>query len=309
MAKTNQIKKLVNGEIADADDVNQIAENVGAEGGLIPYDPTTHARETNGTESLGSTNYPWGSLYANREAELVEVDPNTNTAASQVSIQNLRKFLYLKDVFESSYSGSAGLNVRVNDGETGLEFSSGAGREEFFASGSWVCPNGVNMVWVTMIGAGGGGSDFDNNNHSGGASGAYVINMPIIVTPGNTYTITVGAGGAAGSGGAGTTGGLSSISGSGITTLTCNGGQGGQDGTNSTGGTISGNNTNICFSGAGTDGVTAGSPSWVGADSQFGSGGSPGSEDATGYGAGGSAGRTAVNTPGDGSDGFVILRW
>lgn len=121
MSKSNQIKKLVNGEIADADDVNQIVEDAGSEGGSIPYDPTTEERSTDGSQSLGSTSYPWGSLKINRNAEFVEVDPVSHMAASTVSIKDLRNFIKLKDC-PSSYTGKTGSFPAVNAGESGLEF-------------------------------------------------------------------------------------------------------------------------------------------------------------------------------------------
>lgn len=121
MAKSSQIKKLVNGEFADADDVNQAVEDAGTEGGLIPYDPTSHEKSVDGSQSLGSTANPWGSLKINQDAELVEVDPASHTEGATVTIKNLRKFNYLKDA-PASYSGQAGKYVRVKSAENGLEF-------------------------------------------------------------------------------------------------------------------------------------------------------------------------------------------
>jgi len=57
---------------------------------------------------------------------------------------------------------------------------------------SWTAPAGVTHVLVEMWGGGAGGGSVD-----GGGGGAYSRSM-IAVTPGSTYTIIVGAGGAAG---------------------------------------------------------------------------------------------------------------
>lgn len=121
MAKSNQIQKLVNGEIADADDVNQIVEDAGTEGGAIPYDPDTEERSTDGSQSLGSAAYPWGSLKINQDAELVEVDKDSHTEASSVAFKNLRKFISQKDT-PASYGGAAAKFVAVNAGESAVEF-------------------------------------------------------------------------------------------------------------------------------------------------------------------------------------------
>lgn len=121
MAKTNQIKKLVNGEIADADDVNQIVENAGAEGGSIPYSEVNQQRSTLGDEALGSANYPWGDIFVNKDAYLRELITTSASISASVKFENLRKFIYLKDA-PASYSGQANKFVGVNSGETALEF-------------------------------------------------------------------------------------------------------------------------------------------------------------------------------------------
>ena len=72
MAKTNVIKKLVNGEIADADDVNQIAENVGTEGGAIPYSADNQQRDAAGSNSLGTVAFPWGFLVVSKDGKFFE---------------------------------------------------------------------------------------------------------------------------------------------------------------------------------------------------------------------------------------------
>lgn len=145
MAKSLQVKKLVNGEIADADEVNQIAEDIGSEGGLIPYDDATDQKSTNGSESLGATAYPWGSLNINQDAELNEIDPASHTLASSVAIKNLRKFIYLKDC-PSSYSGKAGYIPTVNAGETGLEFDNPPTKSAIV-----FCWNGCDNAAVNQI--------------------------------------------------------------------------------------------------------------------------------------------------------------
>lgn len=121
MAKNNLIRKLVNGEVADADDVNQAIENAGNEGGAIPYDPTTHTRDDDGNESIGSANYPWGDIFVNQDAYLKETVTGSASVSASVQFKNLRRFIYLKDA-PSSYSGQANKFVAVNAGETGLEF-------------------------------------------------------------------------------------------------------------------------------------------------------------------------------------------
>lgn len=88
----------------------------------------------------------------------------------------------------------------------------------FLSSTTWVCPAGVQVIQVTVAGAGGGqgGNYFDTGQTlrigSAGSPGQIVTGQ-LTVTPGQTYTITVGTGGGFGrdsfysaAGGAGGTG-------------------------------------------------------------------------------------------------------
>ena len=63
----------------------------------------------------------------------------------------------------------------------------------FTASSSFVVPTNVYGLLVTMCGGGGGAT-----GRSSGGSGAFFIDYPLAVNPGETLTITVGAGGTVG---------------------------------------------------------------------------------------------------------------
>lgn len=67
--------------------------------------------------------------------------------------------------------------------------------ETFTSTQSWTCPTGVTSV-AAECWAGGAGGRGNNNNEtycSGGGGGAYSKTNTIAVTPGNSYTVTVGA--------------------------------------------------------------------------------------------------------------------
>ena len=75
----------------------------------------------------------------------------------------------------------------------------------FASSSTWTCPPGVTAISVEAWGGGGGGAGTASATYragSGGSGGNYVKNTAIAVTPGLTYTITVGAGGPGGIGSA-----------------------------------------------------------------------------------------------------------
>jgi hypothetical protein len=78
---------------------------------------------------------------------------------------------------------------------------------------SWTCPAGVNYVSVLCIGGGGGGMYYGPPISSytyamgGGSGGGLAWMNNISVTPGNSYTVVVGAGGSNGQYSAGSTNG------------------------------------------------------------------------------------------------------
>ena len=64
------------------------------------------------------------------------------------------------------------------------------------SSTTWLCPVGVTSVDVECWG-GGGAAGFPTTKGTTGAGGggAYSKKLSIATTPGNNYTVTVGAGG------------------------------------------------------------------------------------------------------------------
>ena len=68
---------------------------------------------------------------------------------------------------------------------------------------SWVAPAGVTSVCVVCVGGGGSGARaaFAGLYYPGGSGGGLGYKNNISVTPGQSYTVVVGAGGANGNGG------------------------------------------------------------------------------------------------------------
>ena len=69
--------------------------------------------------------------------------------------------------------------------------------DTYASSTSWTAPAGVTSVDVEAWGAGAGGDPCDSTTRGGpgGGGGAYSEKVGISVTPGNSYTVTVGIGG------------------------------------------------------------------------------------------------------------------
>lgn len=135
--------------------------------------------------------------------------------------------------------------------------------EIFTSSGTWTAPAGVTKVHVIMRpGAGGGGGGGAGGLGFGGATGggggggrggggggaAQLIRSWLNVTPGTSYSVTVGAGGAGGAGSATTTG-----------------GNGGNGGISSFGSLMSVGRLAVPIGGSGGTGGAAGASGTVGA--------------------------------------------
>jgi len=129
----------------------------------------------------------------------------------------------------SSFNGSgpvAMLNRSTWDGLTGSFGTSGD--DLFINPGSWTWIASTSTVNAKVWGAGGGGTKGSEGNGGGpaGGGGEFAQESTLAVTPGQPYTVTVGAGGAAGLwnvGGA--DGGDSSVAGDAVT-VTGHGGKG-----------------------------------------------------------------------------------
>ncbi len=98
---------------------------------------------------------------------------------------------------------------------------------EYFTPGTytWVIPDGVTCIKVECWGAGGGGGGA-RYGHGGGGGGGAFNRATIFVNAGETYTITVGAGGLSSPGANGSDGDISEVTGPGGS-VTANGGSGG----------------------------------------------------------------------------------
>lgn len=103
------------------------------------------------------------------------------------------------------------LNAITSSGGSGYS----SGMKTFTSSGTFVVPDGVGVIYVTACGGGGGGgcvggSTRVESTHSatyvgaygggGGGAGECVYDYPLIVTPGQSLSISIGSGGKGGKG-------------------------------------------------------------------------------------------------------------
>ncbi len=184
--------------------------------------------------------------------------------------------------------------------------------EIFTSSGTWTAPTGVTVVFLTGV-AGGGGGHYNDGGYGGGA-GEAVVRRAYPVTPGSTYTVTVGAAGVGGTSGDtnGSAGGNSVFD-----SLTLTGGSDGDSGTggNNTASRNASNQSGGSPSFGGGNGA-AGPGSGVGGGGGarlFGPGGGGGSHspgtDGQGFGSGGGEAGDGTSNGGAGKPGFWMLEY
>lgn len=209
-------------------------------------------------------------------------------------------------------------DILFNDGTTQSTAASGGSTvgtrgQAFTSNGTFTIPTGVTALKVTVVGGGGGGGGGSSTCNpiqgwAGGGGGTSIVYLTGL-TPGNTISVTIGAGGTAGAtAGNGGAGGNSSIQ-SGtqtITTVTGNGGGAGLYNNSAGGAGGSGSNATFVIPGQyGTKKIYPGGNSTAGWGGLKDTGGSTPS---TGYGAGGSGFQDTG--PGmAGTSGIVIFEW
>ena len=189
-----------------------------------------------------------------------------------------------------------------------------ANDENYTSSDTFVVPAGIERIFITASAAGGGGGEGSSSSGyggGGGGSGAWVDSLAIQTTPGETVTITIGAGGAGGDGAGavgntGATGGTTSIAAA-SGTVTLLGGSGGE-----------GAGQTDLHGNGGAGGIILDGPTWsqiggghvgnsaaVGTSNMFFAGGAKGGA-APAAGSGGAAGRFGVGAAGSaGSSGLA----
>lgn len=239
----------------------------------------------------------------------------SKTTAGEIAAMTEKTALVDDDLLliEDSEASNAKKKIKISSISAGTI-------DVFTSSGIWVAPAGVNYVEVTVCGGGGGGAseNLPSGAGAGGGAGACILKHVMKVTPGNSYTVTVGAGGVGGdnSGDPGDNGGNSTFVGDTAPsnyTLTATGGVGGNLATGGTAATAnldaSGGTGGGLFAISGGSGANAsGGTGGGGGSSLLGKGGNQGAPGGNGgIGAGGGGGTTSSG--GNGGDGIVIISY
>jgi hypothetical protein len=182
----------------------------------------------------------------------------------------------------------------------------------FNSSGTFIVPPGVTSITVQAWGAGGGSAGGGIGGRAGGGGGAFATKI-IAVTPGTSYTVTVGSGGAPGSSGGNSSFGVEVIAVGGSNGSSLTGGNGGlASACTPTTGAFSGGNGGGSSSAGGLDadaGGGGGGAATTAADGRSGAAGTnttPGAGGLAGGGAGTGGGAGAAGDGGAGADDVTL---
>jgi hypothetical protein len=246
----------------------------------VPTDATKPSGEPKWKALLGSAWSSFFGLAANLLWDMTRSGPTVLRPTSEIQNRWVGMPYFDTDLQQVVWLASVNPDVWV----TGKGVSNGL---IFTSNDTWTCPNGVTAAHVIVVGAGGGGGGGTFNRGGGGGGGGEVHIRELIVSPGTTYTVTIGAAGTGGASGvAGGDGGDTSFS----PLITATGGGGGGSSSGSANG-VGGNGapSNLTANG-GTASGGAGGAGAVGPFGNFGSGGGGGSNVLGGGGIGGSIG-------------------
>ena len=195
-------------------------------------------------------------------------------------------------------------------------FSFGAPRKAVYnAPGYFTVPAGIQMVYITLCGAGGGGAGFQGGTTGGGGGGGgqTLMAQPYACSPGDVIAYYPGFGGPGGAAGVNGTNGEAAY----FDTITALGGAGGTGTTGGTGGASGASPNAATTSGAGANGSGGlSSAPGMGGGSAFGAATPAGGSNVAGYagrgyGHGGNGGYGAQysGAGGPGSNGFVEITY
>ncbi|MGN8818539.1 glycine-rich domain-containing protein [Oribacterium sp. HCP28S3_H8] len=178
-----------------------------------------------------------------------------------------------------------------------------SGSQNFTGSTTWRVPDAVRSIQVFLVGGGGGtpnlSSNGDNSQYGGGAGGGYTNSAYIDVTPGETLSINVGAGG-----GIGGDGSASSVYRGGTNLISADGGKAGADGARGGSGGSGGGAGGYSYGGPGGRNGGNGEPSKDSSSVGIGQGRSTHCPwDDIAYAGGGGGGSAKYNYGGDAWDG------
>lgn len=298
-AGTGTISNAVPGSTIFASDFNKITSAL--KGDLVPRNNSGIAQGTFG--ALGSSTYPWSNIYLGASASGLSIGETSGSMTFKVG-GTTHATLTATGFNTASYQDGSVTYAKLNaDALFKLKRITGIT--------TVVIPANVTEVFIIGCGGGGGGGaggPYSNPNFGGGGSGGnggvFGISSQL-VTPGETITISRGAGGTGASvGGSAGVGGNTTVKGS-FGTVTFRGGLAGVNGAASTGGTTV---PTIIGSGVSTAGGNGGNQNLVGSGGAAGFqgvGGSGGASFVTNSGGGGGGGGSGCGggSPGNGGAG------
>lgn len=238
------------------------------------------------------------------------------TLAGKVNVTSLNGNLGTTSVINTLFNGGSNASNSTfwrGDGT----WQNASAIQKFTSNGTFTAPTGVTKVYLTMVGGGASGNSTNTaGNVAGGGAGGMVVNYPYTVVGGNSYTVTIGAGGTAVTSNETSNAGnntsfdstIIALGGGATSSVAAGAGSGGFTATASDGGSGAAGGSYNLQGGSGSRGASKGG----GGATLFGAGGTGGSTITSGAansGAGGGGAASAGTASGAGGSGLVIVAY
>lgn len=188
------------------------------------YTETTYSGQTNRNAVIYTGNqYTTTQLYTTVYSGAGGFGPNSFQNFTQIYTTD--EVDYLSEAYSVDYLATYDIASGVYEGPSTSVPVGEVGSQIWTTPGTynWTVPSGVTFVSIVCVGGGGAGDEAAGGGAGGGL--AYANKVP--VTPGQTYTVTVGAGGATGNGASAAANGGNSNIVIGTFEIRASGGQGG----------------------------------------------------------------------------------
>jgi hypothetical protein len=143
----------------------------------------------------------WGAYIEHTQGETFDWWINTTPDMGNASGNTMYNGSISTSIEDLDYGDNFTINVTLHSSSENKNISYNISivnltKKEFLSDGSWTAPTYIDTINLLVIAGGGGGGGADG---AGGGAGGLIYKEGYSVTPGDTYDITIGAGGAGGS--------------------------------------------------------------------------------------------------------------
>ena len=153
-------------------------------------------------EIAGQKIEQWSAYIEHAQGESFDWWINTTPDIGNASGMNMHNGSISTNLGDLEYGDNFTINITLHSASENKNTSYNLSivnvtKNEFLSDGSWTAPENISSIDLLVVAGGGGGGGADG---MGGGAGGLIYKEGYSVTPGNTYDIAIGDGGAGGGG-------------------------------------------------------------------------------------------------------------